>query len=65
MNKLFAIQCVNDPELFWSNEYGWVEFDCGVDYFTEDETNYLNLPIEGKWVIDFVAEYDEMSGEYE
>ena len=34
MNKLFAIQCVNDPELFWSNEYGWVEFDCGVDYFT-------------------------------
>ena len=39
--------------------------DGGVDYFTEDETNYLNLPIEGKWVIDFIAEYDEMAGEYE
>lgn len=47
MNR-FVIQNVNDPDLLWSNTDGWVEED--FDTFTLDESETLNLPIEGEWV---------------
>lgn len=45
---LFAIRCTNDHELFWSNDFGWV--DEGYCIFSEKETKVLNLPLEGEWV---------------
>ena len=47
---LYCIQCVNDPELFWNNDWGWVDSEGGIDTFTEKEMKTLNLPIEGEWV---------------
>jgi hypothetical protein len=34
-----------DPELLWSNEYGWVT----EDYDSFDERAALHLPIDGEW----------------
>ena len=48
MNQ-FAIQCVNNPVLLWSNTDGWTE-DEDFDLFTLEESETLNLPIEGQWV---------------
>lgn len=45
----FAIMCVNDNDLFWSNEFGWVETPT-FDLFTDEERQNLNLPHEGQWV---------------
>ena len=48
MNDMpWAIQCKNDPELFWSNSWGWVESD--FDTFSSQEKERLSLPIEGEW----------------
>lgn len=47
---LYCIRCINDPDLFWSNEWGWVDIEGGIDTFTKEETKELNLPIEGEWV---------------
>jgi hypothetical protein len=38
---------VNDPELCWSNMFGWVSED--YDTFDEDERQTLRLPVEGEW----------------
>ena len=43
----FAITNVK-TNLFWSNLDGWVSD--GFDLFTLDESEYLRLPIDGKWV---------------
>jgi hypothetical protein len=48
-NNYFAITCINNPELLWSNTDGWVE-DENFDMFTLEETETLNLPIEGEWI---------------
>lgn len=44
----FAIKCINNSKLYWSNKDGWVEKF--FDMFTLEETETLNLPLEGKWV---------------
>jgi len=50
MNKnYFAITCINNSELLWSNTDGWVEGE-DFDMFTLEETETLNLPTEGQWV---------------
>ena len=38
----------NDDSLFWSNEYGWVDY-YSADSFDDDEHKVLNLPANGKW----------------
>lgn len=43
----FIIRCVNDPELCWSNTFGWCLDD--YDTFTPEERETLRLPIEGEW----------------
>lgn len=48
MNR-FVIQNENDETLFWSNTDGWVDDD-NFDVFTLEESEELNLPIEGQWV---------------
>ena len=45
----FAIINKNDSELFWSNTDGWIDGD-NFDVFTAEETEHLNLPIEGEWI---------------
>ena len=51
MNK-FIIENVFNPQLVWSNIEGWVDSneDDNYDVFTLEESETLNLPIEGKWV---------------
>jgi hypothetical protein len=43
----WIIYNIYEPDLFWSNGYGWTE----DDYDTFDETERLNLrlPIGGAW----------------
>ena len=41
---------VNDDELYWSNEDGWVDINSS-DIFTDEERNKVNLPMEGRWRI--------------
>ena len=48
-NNYFAIQCVNDPDLLWSNTHGWVDCE-DFDLFTIEESETLNLPVNGQWV---------------
>ena len=45
----FAIICENDNDLFWSNEWGWVDTPI-FDLFTREEMESLFLPNEGRWV---------------
>lgn len=45
----YVIQNINDSDLFWNNEFGWV-IDNDVDIFSDDDIVVLQLPIEGKWV---------------
>jgi hypothetical protein len=49
-NNHFAIYNINDPSLLWSNTYGWVDDDDSFDLFTIEESETLNLPLEGQWV---------------
>ena len=48
-NNYFAIVCIKNPELLWSNTNGWVD-DEDFDLFTMQETETLNLPLEGEWI---------------
>jgi hypothetical protein len=52
MSNRFIIQNVNDESLVWSNTHGWIveEEDDNYDVFSIEESEELNLPIEGKWV---------------
>ena len=47
MNR-FVIQCINDASLLWSNTDGWTDGD-DFDIFSLEETESLDLPIEGIW----------------
>jgi hypothetical protein len=44
----WIIESAYDPELAWSNVWGW----CSEDYdtFTDEERMTLNLPVGGRWV---------------
>lgn len=44
----YVIQNITDKTLFWSNDWGWVDWP-NCDIFTEVEKSTFNLPIEGKW----------------
>jgi len=48
-DSTWCIQNMNYPELFWSNDWGWVEE--GFTLFTEKERKELNLPLEGEWIL--------------
>lgn len=45
----FAIQCISEPDLLWSNDGGWTEGE-NFDLFTSDEIKFFNLPLNGQWV---------------
>jgi hypothetical protein len=45
----FAIQCINDNSLFWSNDEGWTDSD-NFEVFTLEESESIDLPIEGQFV---------------
>jgi len=47
MNR-FVIANENDESLLWSNTDGWTDSD-DFDVFSLEETETLNLPIEGRW----------------
>ena len=51
MNR-FIIENIYNPTLVWSNTDGWVDSneDDNYDVFTLEESETLDLPIEGKWV---------------
>lgn len=45
---LYVIYNKYDNQLFWSNTQGWVESP-DEEYFTQEEINFLNLPLDGVW----------------
>ena len=45
----YVIECVNNPELLWSNAWGWTDGD-DFDVFSFDEKEDFQLPVEGKWM---------------
>ena len=47
--QMYCIQCVNNPDLFWSNDWGWGDEDVPMTLFSEEEKNKVQLPVEGKW----------------
>lgn len=48
INK-YRIQSLEDTDLYWGNEFGWVDID-SCESFTEADRRSLNLPIGGHWV---------------
>ena len=46
---MYTIQNKEIPELFWSNEHGWIETP-GETKFTAEERKTLSLPMGGQWV---------------
>jgi hypothetical protein len=44
----FYIRNTKEPDLYWSNSAGWTEEE--FDTFTIEESETLNLPIDGEWV---------------
>lgn len=44
----WIIENIEEPELAWSNSYGW----CSETYdtFSDEEKEALNLPFGGAWV---------------
>lgn len=44
----WIIENKTDPDLAWSNTYGWC--DVTFDTFTDEERETLNTPIDGEWV---------------
>jgi hypothetical protein len=43
----WIIENVDEPELAWSNEWGWCEDT--FDTFSDEEKETLNLPLGGRW----------------
>lgn len=46
-NMAWVIANKQDPEVCWSNAYGWC--DTTYDTFSDEEKETLNLPIDGEW----------------
>lgn len=42
---MYRIVNINNPYVFWSNEYGWV----GEDYAESFPDQSLHLPVNGEW----------------
>jgi len=47
LSRIYAI--VNSNGEFWSNSMGWVD-QTDADVFSKEETECLDLPIDGKWI---------------
>jgi hypothetical protein len=47
---MWAIGLRGNVNAFWSNHYGWVDWEGDFDLFTKEERQTLRLPINGKWV---------------
>jgi hypothetical protein len=45
----WVIQNINEPELFWNNNYGWTDLELAQE-FTEQDRLRLNLPFGGEWI---------------
>lgn len=45
----FAVINEASNDLFWSNEFGWVDTPT-FDLFTREEMESFFLPLEGRWV---------------
>jgi hypothetical protein len=48
---MYVIRNEDDDQLFWSNEFGWVEAG-SEDFYTQEERDTLNLPHQGVWAYD-------------
>jgi hypothetical protein len=48
----FVIRSLDDDQLFWSNEFGWVATELETR-FTEIERETYTLPINAAWVYGF------------
>jgi hypothetical protein len=46
--RAWIIENIDEPDLAWSNAFGWCT-DC-FDTFSHDEREALRLPIGGRWV---------------
>lgn len=46
--KHFLIQNIDNKELFWDSEYGWVD-EYHAIIFTETDSKRFNLPSGGTW----------------
>lgn len=46
---MYKIGNLNDPNVFWSNDIGWVDLD-SADLFSREQQTQLRLPLEGHWV---------------
>ena len=40
---------IKSKELYWSNQYGWIDNVNDADLFSYEETMMLMLPIDGEW----------------
>lgn len=49
MEQKWIIRNLHNPDLYWDNEFGWVEHD-QAEVFSEWESGVFNLPDEGEWV---------------
>ncbi len=48
MRGYYVIGNLQYNDLWWSNEFGWVEWD-SVDIFSSQEMVDLRLPLDGIW----------------
>ena len=48
-NWIIVAKHTDDGErLYWNNAIGWVDLG-SADFFSDDERQRLNLPIDGEW----------------
>lgn len=47
---MYIIGNIYTTKLFWSSKLGWIEDGEEIDIFSDEETEFLNLPMEGKWI---------------
>jgi len=50
MERNYCIKCTTQTgePLYWNNLYGWGDV-IGAQFFTEEDTQNLNLPVDGEW----------------
>lgn len=48
----YVIENTEDIDLLWSNENGWTGAD-DYDVFTAEEKEQLNLPMGGRWRVEY------------
>jgi hypothetical protein len=48
----YVIENTEDIDLLWSNQNGWTGAD-DYDVFTAEEKEQLNLPMGGRWRVEY------------